>query len=948
MDFIVGQRWVSHTEAQLGLGIISEVADRLITVNFPAVEEERSYAVSNAPLSRVIYKVGEKIQTNDGKHLRIDEILENNGVYIYFGSDADDAQHIVPESNLDCFVQLTSPVQRLFSSQLDRGDAFRLRVKTLSQTHRLQQSGVTGLMGSRTNLLPHQIYIANEVAQRYAPRVLLADEVGLGKTIEAGMVIHQQIHTGRASRVLLVLPPSLVHQWLVEMRRRFNLNFSIFNEARLAVDDSDNPFGEEDESEVELNPFESEQLIMCSLDFLAKSPMRQEQIQAAGFDLMVVDEAHHLEWAPDAASLEYSSVEALAKVIPGVLLLTATPEQLGIESHFARLRLLDPSRFHDLEAFRKEEEGYQALNDVVQPLLALPDDAALSDEQLATLKPYLKDDQAQAATSVSQLIRQLLDEHGTGRVLFRNTRAAIPDFPERELHGYPLEAPTVYSVDDLRGVAGLTPETETEDLLWLSSDPRVKWLEEKLKALRPEKVLVICANAETAVALEGYLQLRAGIRSAAFYEGLSVVERDRAAAYFTDEENGAQVLVCSEIGSEGRNFQFAQHLILFDLPLNPDLLEQRIGRLDRIGQKNIIQIHVPYLEDSAQEVLFKWYEQGLNQFTQSCAVGKAIYERFEDALHEQLQQSDDLIGLETLIADTAEYTEQMREALEQGRDRLLEINSCNKEVAADLIEKIEIAEDPEALDDYLELLFDCFNIDQEYHSQQALILRPTEQMLTDVFPGLRDNDMTVTTDRQFALSREDMDFLSWEHPLVADAMDMILSGETGNATVATLPVKGLSPGSLLLEVVYGARCIAPKSLQLESCLPLTPTRMLLTAKGTDYAEKITHDLINQRAERVKKATAQAGVAAIRSDIEAIIEKADALANEKLPALIESAQKVSRERLQTEVARLKALQAVNPSIRDEEIEYFTDQIKLAEEHLQRATLEVQAIRVLITV
>ncbi len=294
-----------------------------------------------------------------------------------------------------------------------------------------------------------------------------------------------------------------------------------------------------------------------------------------------------------------------------------------------------------------------------------------------------------------------------------------------------------------------------------------------------------------------------------------------------------------------------------------------------------------------------------------------IYERFEDALLEQLEQNDDVIGLETLIADTAEYTEQMREALEQGRDRLLEINSCNKDVAAELINKIEVAEDPEALDDYLELLFDCFNIDQEYHSQQALILRPTEQMLTDVFPGLRENDMTVTTDRQFALSREDMDFLSWEHPLVADAMDMILSGETGNATVATLPVKGLSPGSLLLEVVYGTRCIAPKSLQLESCLPLTPTRMLLTAKGTDYAEKIPHELINQRAERVKKATAQAGVAAIRTDIEAIIEKADALANQKLPALIEMAQQCNRERLQTEVARLKVLQAVNPAIRDEE-------------------------------
>jgi len=946
MDFVVGQRWVSHTEAQLGLGIISAVADRLITLNFPAVEEERSYAASNAPLSRVVYKEGDSINTIDGHELSIEEVLENNGLLIYFGMDEAGDSHIVPESKLDCFVQFTSPVQRLFSSQLDKGDAFRLRVKSLEQRHRLQQSGVTGLMGSRTNLLPHQIYIANEVAQRYAPRVLLADEVGLGKTIEAGMIIHQQLHTGLASRVLLVLPPSLVHQWLVEMRRRFNLNFSIFDEMRLTIDGVDDPFGEEEPDPASENPFESEQLILCGLDFIAQSKLRQEQIKAAGFDLLVVDEAHHLEWSPDAASPEYSSVEALAQVIPGVLLLTATPEQLGIESHFARLRLLDPSRFHDLEAFCKEEAGYQSLNEVVQPLLALPEDAELTDKQLATLKPYIGSAEVKPGTSVARLVRQLLDQHGTGRVLFRNTRAAIPDFPERKVHAYPLAAPSIYSDEELRGVEGLTPEIGQEELLWLSSDPRVEWLEAKLKALRPSKVLVICAHAETAVALEGYLQMRAGIRSAAFYEGLSVVERDRAAAYFTDEDNGAQVLVCSEIGSEGRNFQFAQHLILFDLPLNPDLLEQRIGRLDRIGQKNTIQIHVPYLEDSAQAVLYEWYQHGLNQFTNSCAVGKAIYEKFEDALHQQLAADDD--GLDKLVKDTATYTQQMRKTLEQGRDRLLEINSCNKDVAAKLIEKIEAAEAPEALDDYLELLFDCFNIDQEYHSQQALILRPTEQMLTDVFPGLRDDDMTVTTNRQFGLSREDVDFLSWKHPLVADAVDMILSGETGNATVATLPVKGLPPGSLLLEVIYTTRCIAPKSLQLEKCLPLSPIRYLLTAKGADYAEKIGHELINSRAERVKKATAQAGVAAIRADIEKIIEKADALAEARLPELITQAQQRNRERLETEVARLTALQKVNPAIRNEEITYFTDQISLADGHLSRAKLEIQAIRVLITV
>ena len=109
-----------------------------------------------------------------------------------------------------------------------------------------------------------------------------------------------------------------------------------------------------------------------------------------------------------------------------------------------------------------------------------------------------------------------------------------------------------------------------------------------------------------------------------------------------------------------------------------------------------------------QEVLFQWYAEGLNQFTHSCAVGKAIYENFAGELHEQLTQPDEMLA--DLISDTARYTQEMRDSLEQGRDRLLEINSCNKEVAADLIAKIEAAEAPEVLDDYLELLFDCFNI----------------------------------------------------------------------------------------------------------------------------------------------------------------------------------------------------------------------------------------------
>ena len=175
---------------------------------------------------------------------------------------------------------------------------------------------------------------------------------------------------------------------------------------------------------------------------------------------------------------------------------------------------------------------------------------------------------------------------------------------------YPLPAPHAYTAalaatasgPRNRSAAIAVPGTAvpgvtgSEQTRWTELDPRVDWLCEQLRALRPHKVLVIAASAGTAMDLAEWLHSRKGIHAAVFHEGLSIIERDRAAAYFADLEFGTQVLICSEIGSEGRNFQFAHHLILFDLPLNPDLLEQRIGRLDRIGQLENIQLHVPFLE----------------------------------------------------------------------------------------------------------------------------------------------------------------------------------------------------------------------------------------------------------------------------------------------------------------------------------------------------------------
>lgn len=129
------------------------------------------------------------------------------------------------------------------------------------------------------------------------------------------------------------------------------------------------------------------------------------------------------------------------------------------------------------------------------------------------------------------------------------------------------------------------------------------------------------------LALEEALRAASGVAVARFHEGMSIVQRDRNAAFFQSAE-GARLLLCAEIGSEGRNFQFAHHLVFWDLPPDPDQLEQRIGRLDRIGQKRDVNLHFAKFRHTAQEALVRWFDEGLDAFRSSPQDGRELLRRF--------------------------------------------------------------------------------------------------------------------------------------------------------------------------------------------------------------------------------------------------------------------------------------------------------------------------------
>lgn len=978
-DFIAGQRCISDAELQMGLGTILTVEARTLTVLFMASGETRIYAKQTAPLTRVLFSAGDSITRHDGLKLTVKQAVENHGLITYSGVDADGNSHQLEESELDNFIQLNRPSERLFNGQIDKDAWFDLRYQTLLHKNRQATSDLYGLIGSRTSLIPHQLYIAHEVANRYAPRVLLADEVGLGKTIEAGLILHHQILTERAQRVLIVVPETLVHQWLVEMLRRFNLHFRIFDQTRCEDLLLENDFD---------NIFYSEQLVLCSIDFLTSNATVFEHCVMADWDLLVVDEAHHLQWSVDEPSIEYSVVEQLSLATRGVLLLTATPEQLGKESHFARLRLLDADRFPSFQQFVEEEENYEPYAQLIEDLLG---EQALTAEDLSLIRstldegdnedllaPLLDDvggdtgDDADTDVEVlkqarTELVDHLLDRHGTGRVLFRNTRSAVKGFPDRELNAYPMPVPEQYKTltfdaEHAMAEAMLTPELSYQQTAinenldhphWTQFDPRISWLTKKCADLLPQKVLVITASADTALDITQYIKTQTGLHATAFHEGLSIVERDRAAAFFADFETGSQVLVCSEIGSEGRNFQFSHHLILFDLPLNPDLLEQRIGRLDRIGQTSTISIHVPYLDDTAQAICFRWYHEALQAFEHTCPAGHSVYKRMQHDLEslllaaQQQDKSADEIDsrIDKLITDSRSMYSKFTRSLHRGRDRLLEYNSCRPAIAQLLHHRALEADKESQLSSYMELAYDCLGIDYDIYSEGCFVITPSDHMINHL-PGLTEDGMTITYERDVALSFEDAHYITWEHPMTNSVIDMVLSNELGNTSVTTADYSGVKAGSVLLEALFSIEAAPVDALQSERYLPPTMIRVVCDERGADHNLKLPHALIRQTHQFVEPGIANKVVKAKKKILKAMLQRCEKYAELKSTRVLELAQQRASDMLTKEINRLNALSKVNPNIRADEIAYFDKQLASLNALIESANLRLDAVRVIV--
>lgn len=940
--YVIGQRFVSEPEPELGLGIVEEVDGYRVSLGFPASGEHRIYAAGASVLKRVLFRVGERVSSKSGVGFAVEEFEDVDGLYTYRG----DGQSIC-EDELVAAGSFNHPQDRLMAGQVDDNEVYDLRQRALLLQNELRSSELRGFFGGRLDLIPHQYYILKEVSSRQLPRVLLSDEVGLGKTIEACLILQRLRAVGRAQRALILVPEALVHQWFVELLRRFGLWFGIFDEARCRALEASNG-GE--------NPFLDEQLVLCSVDYLAHSEVRRAQSVDAGWDIVIVDEAHHLEWSPGEVSLEYQLVESLGQKSPGLLLLTATPTQLGLAGHFARLRLLDPDRYSDLDTFQEEVADFGRVAEIAGKII---DNEALdaSDESSLQeifhrdqdgLKKRLQDLATNKSGARDSLLKALLDEHGTGRVVFRNTRANMTGFPKRMYCPAPLK-----SAGDKVLLAKLVRELEAEssnrelDIRYnFKGDPRLTWLVSFLKARKGAKTLLICKSRQKAIALEAALREVLNISVGLFHEELQLIQRDRNAAWFA-EEDGAQLLICSEIGSEGRNFQFAHHLVLFDLPINPGLLEQRIGRLDRIGQTSTIQIHVPYIVGSPQECVAEWCHQGIDGF-ESCVHGGAEYlAKFGEALVSLAveyggSKEANRDKLEAFIEETQSFREEISARLAKGRDRLLELNSFDAAVADEVVRKVRAAEHDSKLKAFLYDLLDFYGVRVDEQEDGDVILDPSHAYV-ESFPSLPSEGVLATFERERAITREDMTFVTPDHSLVGDSIDLLVNSEKG---VSAFSLHESDEPGLSVEVVFVVETVALSHLHVDRFLSPTPIRVVVDIRGSDLSEERPLEWAEENLEPgdINRFLERPGFN--RDFLEAMIGGAEEIATKRAKRLKAAAKTKAKKILEFEIERLEDLQKINDNVSEEEITIAKAELAGVREAIDEARLRLDSLRLVV--
>jgi SNF2 family DNA or RNA helicase len=776
--------------------------------------------------------------------------------------------------------------------------SLRLQAKFLRHAYRYDLR--SGLSNARIEPKLHQVFVAHRVATKLQPRMILADEVGLGKTIEAGLVLKELRARGTLERVLIVCPASLQYQWQHELASKFNEDFTLMDAPAARH------FGQGG-----TNPFSRQANIITSVNYV-QSDRRIGQILEVPWDLVIFDEAHRIRrWLAGSSprvTRAYRLADELKELVDGILLLTATPMQLHHYELYSLVELIEPGLFDSFEEYDRRRKLLPALNDLMRGLkewnvLSPAERSNIVDVHRQILlgsgdRPLAVDD-LDPESAREAVMDSLVQRHPLAQVMIRNRKAEIGGFAGREAsrilveltpdelelyedvaeylrHGYnravasnqnavgflmvtyqKMLASSPYCimqsfrrrVDKLQQrLAGantqrpaskavllddLREELEDADVLESYEDkslqaelvnseiadlenlihrlenlPGDTKADELLAALDEiwtdnptEKVVIFTSFRDTQTYLAGLIEEHLTIQGrpakvARFNGILSLDQKEQAIRHF---RNDRDVLISTEAGGEGRNLQFAHILINYDLPWNPMKVEQRIGRLDRIGQSRTVFIYNLACAKTIEERILDVLDQRIQLFSEAVGSLDPILGDLEGRLAELIMRHSDQFDIEfdNFESDIERQTLEARENERVLADLVLDRASFRQDRATELLGATPLATARD-LESFVGRCLDYFGGTLMEHAEggQQLTLSPrlasTLHVSASQYRGVFDPEQ--------ALSMEDLPFLAIGHSIIDELLDLAAGNDDHTAVEA---VEGLT--NPRLELIYQLR-----------------------------------------------------------------------------------------------------------------------------------------------
>ena len=780
-----------------------------------------------------------------------------------------------PNKNLD-------PVTKFKNGQIGSYKKFRLGLVT--RHHRLAHlhDDLVSLGHTRVDVKPHQVGVVHRVITNYPHRFLLCDEVGLGKTIEAGMILKELRTRGVVKRCLIIVPPNLRRQWQFELRTKFNEVFSIL--------DADTVRHLQRTEGYTDNPFSRYDSVIVS-DAWVTGNKRSGEVRQVDWDMIIVDEAHHVRSTRQGNRVTTTRLYRLVRDLAdparagkrSILFLTATPMQLQTHELYSLVELLDPVLFASEDHFEGHQRRARGLSRLVEQLsegYPIPGEEPSTTLQRVSgwlgLSERLVQERLERSTQEREtLCRELADQHLLSEILIRNRKKVVGGFMPRSAYRW-----AVTLTDDERAALALVEEyvqhgfalaeSETENAFAFVMVLFQKLMASSIRALsrslarRRDRLLARAAPLKASAALleqlfedqeaaseiaEANLHEAEAAELDALVQTLEALPGDSKGEEFIrrmmilfDEDleakvlvftefretqnyigelleqasqpsrpigislfhgqmkamakddsvesfrigSGPQVLVSTEAGGEGRNFQFCHYLVNYDLPWNPMRVEQRIGRVDRIGQEQVVRVFNLYSEGTVEERVLDVLERRINAFEETVGGLDPILGGTEDDLRKILRRapSERDAALEELGRRLEDQVKRARQADEQLRDFVMDVKSYSREIAEKIAGR-EHGLSPAAQQAFMTALL----ADARTHIKR----RGDEYELTfhDPFHGDYLYEFFAVSPRRWAVFHPDtlrdvehVEFFAFGHPIVEAIVSYVLDdsyeGVTGS------------------------------------------------------------------------------------------------------------------------------------------------------------------------